>query len=1198
MKAIQDVIPNKDKVWTKVGWVNVNNVVSSGKKKVFKLKNSHGLEVKTSEDHIFLTVDDFKICEKRLKDFELGESVIVIPGTHEQDRKEYCELLPHNYKIKDWNNSNRLNDNVKFPKVMTEDVGYIIGLIYANGHVEYDKFNDPLTIDIAVPHNQPDVESKLSRLVNKNFNYNTPIRAGDGQINRISIGSKLICNWMNINCILKAKSTNITMPSIIINSPSSVQMAFLCGFFDGDGYASGSKKGYAFATTAYSFVKDMQTVLMSNGIISKIHTENRSNLGWSDLYTLTVTGAHAQSRFVELCGQSIKVSTKKYITSKDYNITPYNAKQVGVKRSAVNSYIPDNGQYLSGNTFLRSTASQNINAGQILLQSEIVSIEEVGVEETFDLVLDEEHLFWCEGYYLHNSGRRGAEMQMLSIHHPEIETFINIKSEKDEKGKNLNKVTGANLSVKLTDRFMQAVKDDLTYTQKFPVDSDEPIIEKEVKARDIWEQIIDAAWSSAEPGLFFIDNQILNSPADIYGKIDPDFISTCSNPCITGDTKIAVADGRGFVDIKTLAEDGVDVPVYSSENEKVVIKTMRNPRVTGRNVDVYKVTLDDGSTFKATANHKVYINEIGYKEVSELQSGDSLFGMHRLEASIKDAFPKLNKTSQNYFWLRTSTKRRLKTEHRLIWELHNGDIPKHSVIHHKDFNSQNNHIDNLECMTTTDHNKLHGDRMRGSNNPIFKIKADPVRFAQYSAKMSKSCSGVKNGNAKSKVSNDDIKQLALSLTKEVERKFSHDEWQAYAAKNNAPQTFQQWRSNELGSISDLAVWAANELGFASNVDAKNAKTLRLALGQGYKAKISNDRVCVVKECEHCRSEFLTLYKTREVSFCSNPCANKYNHYVKAQQTMSKQLEVFTRLKFNLNRIPMLKEWEQLCKSEELSFRLKTKNGFSSWSDLKEQAQSYNHRVVSVEHVGKEDVYNGTVDDTHCFFMGGWEGTQDNGKAQSFSVLTKNCGEIAMGVDSCRLLVVNLYSFVNDRFTDMARFDFEKFKDIVIDAQRLMDDIEDLELECIDKILAKIESDPEPEEVKAIELNMWKRFRRNCENGRRTGLGITGLGDTLAGLGICYGSEESIRVTGDIYKALASGAYISSCQLAKERGAFPLYDYELEKDHTFINRIYDANPGLKEIAKEHGRRNIALTTTAPTGTLSTLTQTSGGIEPAF
>lgn len=217
----------------------------------------------------------------------------------------------------------------------------------------------------------------------------------------------------------------------------------------------------------------------------------------------------------------------------------------------------------------------------------------------------------------------------------------------------------------------------------------------------------------------------------------------------------------------------------------------------------------------------------------------------------------------------------------------------------------------------------------------------------------------------------------------------------------------------------------------------------------------------------------------------------------------------------------------------------------------------------------------------------------------FKTISSNpCGEIVMGVDSCRLTVVNLLSFVTSPFRQSARFDFELFEEVVIKAQRIMDDIVDLELEQIDKIIAKIKKDPEPLEVKRIELDLWTRFRKTCELGRRTGLGITALGDCLAALGIKYGSEKSIKKTEKIYEALAIGAYKSSCIMAGERGTFPLFDRKLETDHPFLTRIIHANEELTKLYNKHGRRNIALTTTAPTGSVSTLTQTSSGIEPVY
>lgn len=216
-----------------------------------------------------------------------------------------------------------------------------------------------------------------------------------------------------------------------------------------------------------------------------------------------------------------------------------------------------------------------------------------------------------------------------------------------------------------------------------------------------------------------------------------------------------------------------------------------------------------------------------------------------------------------------------------------------------------------------------------------------------------------------------------------------------------------------------------------------------------------------------------------------------------------------------------------------------------------------------------------------------------------SVSTNPCGEIILSpYDSCRLMLVNLTSFVDGPHTEDASFNFEEYSSVVMKAQRLMDDMIDLEIEQVDKILAKIDNDPESERVKYHEKALWTNVREAALRGRRTGLGITGLGDALAAMGIQYGSPESVDVVEEIYKNLALNAYRSSCILASERGAFEVYDFEKESDHAFIQRIYEADPDIEAMARAHGRRNIALTTTAPAGSVSVLTQTTSGIEPAF
>ncbi|WP_053992139.1 adenosylcobalamin-dependent ribonucleoside-diphosphate reductase [Mangrovimonas sp. TPBH4] len=216
-----------------------------------------------------------------------------------------------------------------------------------------------------------------------------------------------------------------------------------------------------------------------------------------------------------------------------------------------------------------------------------------------------------------------------------------------------------------------------------------------------------------------------------------------------------------------------------------------------------------------------------------------------------------------------------------------------------------------------------------------------------------------------------------------------------------------------------------------------------------------------------------------------------------------------------------------------------------------------------------------------------------------TVSTNPCGEIPLcPYDSCRLLAINLFSYVENPFTDKASFNFELFKKHVAYAQRMMDDIIDLELEKIDVILAKIDADPESDEIKAIERNLWLNIRQKAYEGRRTGIGITAEGDMLAALGIQYGSEEGNAFSVEVHKTLAIAAYRGSVYTAKERGAFTIYDAELEKDNPFILRLKDADEKLYYEMMEYGRRNIALLTIAPTGTTSLMTQTSSGIEPVF
>jgi ribonucleoside-diphosphate reductase alpha chain len=249
-----------------------------------------------------------------------------------------------------------------------------------------------------------------------------------------------------------------------------------------------------------------------------------------------------------------------------------------------------------------------------------------------------------------------------------------------------------------------------------------------------------------------------------------------------------------------------------------------------------------------------------------------------------------------------------------------------------------------------------------------------------------------------------------------------------------------------------------------------------------------------------------------------------------------------------------------------------------------------------------------IEDLKQKYNGGLEGLTEEdekilGSARNLSsfktVSTNPCGEIPLNpYDSCRLLAINLYSYVENPFTEEAEFNWGKFREHVGIAQRLNDDIIDLELEKIDVIDAKIDSDPEPDHIKAIERNLWKQIRGTALDGRRTGTGITGEGDMLAAMGLTYGTKEATDFGAEVQKTLAIEAYRSSVDMAKTRGAFPIYDSEIEKGNPFLERLLKDEPELREEMNEYGRRNISLLTIAPTGTTSMMTQTTSGIEPAF
>ena len=1183
LKNIEDVIPSQDKVWTKKGWVGVLGL-KTNKKTVHRIKTLAGYEISASLDHVFLVHDGDRIKETQLRNIEPGDNVVMITGTAKTFTKYVSLDADSKYK-----NSNNKPNNCKLPEVLKEDLAYMLGYSYGDGYVEKNKYEEPRCLELACGHKYPIIQSKLESIIDDTFGYYPSIRKGGGAVNRLSINNKCVVDFLDKNGLLKQKAESIVFPLKILQSPSSVQCAFISGYFDADGYASGKKKGYCFASINAGFLSSLKTVLMSLGILSKTHCESRIDLGWNNLYNISVTGSYSKDLFKDIMSYSEKVKLCDHCGKRDNWLVPYTAKDLGID--------PNHYNYICGGTLLSIRAYDKLtkdkvigNIGGITVIDEVIEIEERGETDTYDLVLEDEHLFWCEGFYVHNSGRRGALLLSISVHHPEVLNFIRAKLD-------LKKVTGANISVKITDEFMDAVKKDKQYEQRWPVDSSKPTISQKIRAREVWDEIIRCAHKNGEPGILFIDTIQKNSPADSYKDLG--YQSVTTNPCTTGDTMVYVADGRSNVSFKELADDGSDVPVFCKDNNgNIVIKTMRHPRITGYHKPIYKVTLDDGSTIRCTGNHKIQLKNGEYKEAKDLIFGDSLSIITRFEASIKDVLRDKRGVSQNYYWVNNGFSKNT-CEHRLIASHKIGrDIKSGEVVHHSDYNGLNNNPCNLEVMTKAKHDSSHKKDKMGDNNPMRRAKTEwsKEKWQEYHNNMSKAVSKEKNGRYLG-VTNEELIETAINFTKQLGRRFSKKEWYNFARDNGFPIEFSGWRRKIFGSISGLAKLAAKKCGVKHiDEDPRTTRLLQNMIEQKYDAKIINHRVFVSKICEGCKKTFWVEHFNREVSFCGMAChLNNLNK--NATITKEKQLRNFTFLKASLGRTPFISEWKRECKLRKSSSKLGTKYGFKTYSEVKNEAEQYNHRVISVELDGYEDVYNGTVDDFHNFFIGGFESQTKNNKRKWVYVNNLNCGELPLNGNggSCILLLQNLASYVNNPFSNKPEFDEELFRKNTGIAQRLIDDMVDLELEAIAKIIEKIKADPEDEQVKANELNLWQDVHKTCSESRRTGLGITGLGDCIAMLNVKYGSKESLKIVEKVYSILRDEAYRSSIIMAKERGAFPIWDTKKEKDNAFLNRLPEDI--LKEMHKV-GRRNIALLTTSPAGSVSLLARTTNGFGPVF
>ena len=515
-----------DNVWTRKGWIKVVNTFENGMKEIYEVETLKGYKIQTSNDHIFF---DGESNEKKLKDFNVGDEVsMLLPKENIKIPNINLDMNFDGYKIK------RIAEKTKFDKKLNEDLildsnfAYFLGFSYGDGYVGKDKYGEPCVLSLAVEHLRPEIENKICAILDSlDIKYN--ISKGDGAVSDIQIHNKKLVYILQNNALLKEKSGDINFPNKIKNSSTEIIGAFISGYYDADGTFPNKKRGYKLSSIRKEFLLDVQTEFLNVGVVSTLMVEDRQDKGWNDLYSLTVAGTTSHTNIREFLSESLKIQYNMHISKRDKVKTSYTANELGFK-SGKYVFVEDNHIKLSLSAFNRLDDIDK-NECEMMFIDNIKSITKIKDSNTFDLQLDSVHSFFAQGFQVHNSGRRGALMVSINVNHPDAESFITMKHNK-------TRVTGANISVQISNEFMEAVESDSDFIQKFPVDhkfSKSQMLElegiedygelvklsggilvKKIKAKKLWEVLVNSATKTAEPGILFWDEITKMLPAHEY----------------------------------------------------------------------------------------------------------------------------------------------------------------------------------------------------------------------------------------------------------------------------------------------------------------------------------------------------------------------------------------------------------------------------------------------------------------------------------------------------------------------------------------------------------------------------------------------------------------------------------------------------------------------------------------------------------
>ncbi len=600
----------------------------NGVKPLLRVTTARGFQVEVTPDHRMGVLRDGALQTVPMRELAVGDEVLTFLGDGAEGHEVALARPAHERSVM----STTLNEAVLLPEHLGEELAYLVGYLHGDGSVHHGRkvnWSAPKAVKMATADDRPEIRQRLVAYAGRLFGIQATIEPGTGCCQNVALDSRVLVHWLEANGLLKAKAGDVRVPEAVMRSPSRVQGAFVAGYFDADGCDRGRKGGYGIDSISLGMLRDLQAILASNGILSHISTTDRSAQGWQTIHRLVVVGAEFKARAERFADMSLKMRGQPGLRNHRNSYPRAVWRSLGVP-GRYDQGLWDSTKPRISYRALSRVRDRLIEDGQLTMATavqtvlsyvpdRITTVEFLGMSEAYDFEVAETHMLSGSGFYTSNS-RRGALMLMIDDDHPDVEEFVTVK-------KDLSRINNANLSVCVSDRFMEAVKNDGNWELQW-----EGKVYKTIRARDLWNLICESAWASGEPGVVFMERYQKWSNTWYCEQI------RCVNPCFVGSTRIATS--RGLVTAEELyqtqerlsvvtdlrAVDEVHEVVGGVRHSRFGVTTRSATPVfkTRENAPVMKLVTSHGLEVTATPDHR-FLTPTGYVRLDDLQAGDVVY---------------------------------------------------------------------------------------------------------------------------------------------------------------------------------------------------------------------------------------------------------------------------------------------------------------------------------------------------------------------------------------------------------------------------------------------------------------------------------------------------------------------------------------------------------------------------------------------